>query len=106
MRLSKKQSDAIISALMPFIEHEQAELRLYGSRVNDTLKGGDIDLLLLMDDPSLINRLSEKKHYLLAAIKKRLGDEKIDLLIANKQELNDDHFLKLIIPASIILKIW
>ena len=106
MRLTPQQINHIIDALTPFIQHEHAELRLYGSRVHDERKGGDIDLLLLLDNNRLTDELCEKKHYILAAIKQLLGDQKIDLTIRDKHKVHDDYFLKLITPASIVLKLW
>ena len=55
---------------------------MYGSRVNDQLKGGDIDLLLLVEKAALAEELREKKHIILASIKKRLGDQKIEMKTA------------------------
>ena len=106
MRLKKEQVEGIVLSLNPFIGNECAELRLYGSRVNDELKGGDIDLLLLIEEPNLTNELRGEKHSILAAIKKRLGDQKIDLLITDKSTLNEDCFLKMIAPTSLHLKTW
>ena len=106
MRLSNKQIESIISALTPYIGNEQAELRLYGSRVHDELKGGDIDLLLLVEQSAVTTALYEQKHYILAAIKKLLGDQKIDLLITDRKKVNEDSFLKMIEPTSQCLYIW
>lgn len=106
MRLTNKQIQDIILSLTSYISNEHAELRLYGSRVNDSLKGGDIDLLLLVENARFIIELGEKKHYILAAIKKRLGDQKIDLLIADKNNIHEDSFIKMIFPNSISLKTW
>lgn len=43
MRLSRYQSDSILSVL-----GDHGEVFLYGSRTKDDLKGGDIDLLLVV----------------------------------------------------------
>ncbi|MHB1947953.1 MAG: nucleotidyltransferase domain-containing protein [Gammaproteobacteria bacterium] len=105
MRLSKDKINLLITALDIFMKGEVAELRLYGSRVNDLLKGGDVDLLILTERKELAEKLREKKHHLLSAIKKNLGDQKIDLAIADKRELNQDAFLK-IFPESVLIKSW
>ena len=110
MRLTEQQITNLILSLTPFLveraKNEHVELRLYGSRINDQLKGGDIDLLLLVENPNLITQLQEKKHHVLAAIKKRIGDQKIDLLIADKNTMHADPFLKMIEPTSLLLKTW
>ena len=106
MRLTPQQTTGIIMAVAPFLIEHKAELRLYGSRVRDDLRGGDIDLLLLLKDADLILKLVENKHYLISAIKQYIGDQKIDLLITDHHALNHDAFLKMIFPESLILKRW
>ena len=106
MRLSKQQITLIINAISPFIANESCELRLFGSRVHDEAKGGDIDLLLVTDKEKLLNSLLLNKHKILAAIKKEIGDQKIDLKIASQKEDQSDPFLKIILPDSITLKLW
>lgn len=106
MRLTDKQVDQIIDALDGFLQNQSAELRLFGSRVQDQLKGGDIDLLILTERQKTASQLLEKKHYILAQIKKNLGDQKIDLTIAAHNDLQSDAFLKMIFPQSVLLKKW
>lgn len=104
MRLRSEQIQSIIGAITPFLAEIDAELRLFGSRVHDDHKGGDIDLLLLVDDPNCIIKLIDIKHRILASIKKELGDQKIDLLIRSKNSEDEDSFLTMIFPQSILLK--
>lgn len=106
MRLTPQQVSSLISAITPFIQQKQIELRLYGSRIHDHLKGGDIDLLLITQEEIVANKLREEKHLLLAQIKKYLGEQKIDLTITTSQEINNDPFLKLILPESFVLHTW
>lgn len=108
MRISQKEVDSIIDALNIFIisESENAELRLYGSRVDDHARGGDIDLLVIVNAKEFASQLIYKKPEILVAIKKNLGERRIDLTIATSAEINDDPFLKIIVPKSILLKKW
>lgn len=106
MRLTPQQIQLLITALNPFLQHSESKLYLYGSRVQDNLKGGDIDLLIIASDNKLANKLLEKKHYLLANIKKFIGDQKIDLKISDSQEVQSDSFLQLIMPTAILLHQW
>jgi len=103
MRLKKGQIGAMSAALSPHLKNHPAELRLFGSRTQDELKGGDIDLLLVVDQPEFAFQLTSQKHLLLASIKKQLGDQKIDLTIATKNEIPQDPFLAQIWPQSILL---
>jgi hypothetical protein len=104
MRLIKTEIDGLIGAVNEFLGNNHADLRLYGSRVDDQRKGGDIDLLLLVNNPKVKSELLSKKHLLLARMKEFIGDQKIDLKIADVIELEQDAFLKLIYPQSVQLK--
>jgi len=59
-------------------------VRLFGSRVDDTQRGGDIDLLI---EPirTLENRILEECH-LSASLYIKLGGRKVDVLIRDAQE--------------------
>lgn len=105
MRLTDQQISGIVQALTTFIK-AKAELRLYGSRVRDDLKGGDIDLLLIIFDEKLASELAQQKHYLLAAMKKQIGDQKIDFKIVDNKEIGQDSFVQMILPESVILYEW
>src|SRR5579872_1686413 len=100
MRLTSQQIKGLIISLDVFLERHRAELCLYGSRVDDSQKGGDIDLLVLVDEPDFANELLQKKHLLLANMKKQLGDQKIDLKISSKQDVTQDLFLNMILPKA------
>ena len=56
MRLSQYEVESIKKAFQQ--SFEDGEVYLFGSRVDDSLKGGDIDLYL---QPAGKNNLSEKK---------------------------------------------
>lgn len=106
MRLTDAQIHALINGLTPFIHGASAELRLYGSKMDDHLKGGGIDLLILTDQAGLADNLMELKQVLLANMKKHMGDQKIDLKISAKQDVNQDIFLKMILTKSVLLHRW
>ena len=57
----------------------EARIRLFGSRVNDQLRGGDIDLLILSDKLTYRDKLKIRYQ-----LKDRLGNQKIDLIITTK----------------------
>jgi hypothetical protein len=103
MRLTQQQSTGIVNALKSSVRAVPVQLYLYGSRVNDNLKGGDIDLLLVTSVVADAVYLNTIKHHLLAAIKKNIGDQKIDLTIVANTELKQDPFLKMILPTAVLL---
>lgn len=74
MRLNVKTREGIIRAfattLGPQIWNEQlVTLMLFGSRTRPELKGGDIDLLLLVDS-SILKKIQDQKRSLLTALEK------------------------------------
>jgi len=75
MRLSKRY----ISVIKKYFNEvfQSGEIYLFGSRVFDDKKGGDIDLYLKIDDHS---NLFDKKIKFLAKIKRELGEQKIDVV--------------------------
>lgn len=76
MRLSAEAINVIQDAFLRVFE--KGDLYLFGSRVDDTRKGGDIDLYVVADQQ---NRLGEKRIDFLAQIKYKIGDQRIDLVI-------------------------
>ncbi|MEA3241184.1 MAG: nucleotidyltransferase domain-containing protein [Pseudomonadota bacterium] len=59
---------------------ETAKLRLFGSRLDDSKKGGDIDLLVEADLDLSSEEMFLKKITTLGQLQRALGDQKIDLL--------------------------
>lgn len=57
----------------------QGEIYLFGSRVDDTKKGGDIDLFVESDDTT---DWFAKKIRFLALLKRGIGDQKIDVVLS------------------------
>ena len=58
-----------------------ADVYLFGSRVDDDRKGGDIDLYITTDMPT--SEIIRKKIGLLVDMEKGLGEQKIDVVINN-----------------------
>ena len=75
MRLSKKYIDVIKDSFNTVFKN--GKIYLFGSRVDDTKKGGDIDLYLVVYEKS---NLFRKKLKFLAKIKKEVGEQKIDVV--------------------------
>jgi len=78
MRLNTQQVQAIRHAAHQFLG-ERSRVRLFGSRVNDKLRGGDIDLYFETDDV-LPNR-ARTVCQLGGALTLALGDRKIDIIL-------------------------
>ena len=78
MRLTDEQID-IIKYTVAGVFGPHAKPRLFGSRVDDGARGGDIDLLIECSD--IVDEKLQKKLTLTARLQMRLGDQPIDLLI-------------------------
>ena len=73
----------------------EARIALFGSRVNDRARGGDIDLLCFSKK---IDRASRRR--LRVELLKALGDQKIDLLLVPDAQ---SPMVRLILPESVEL---
>lgn len=78
MRLQQYEIDSIIS-ITNTIFGLGSKVTLFGSRVSDELKGGDIDLFI---QPIQQDALIKKKIAFLVALKDKIGDQKIDVILA------------------------
>lgn len=74
MRLANEEQSAISDAIHQI--DAAASIYLFGSRTDDTAKGGDIDLLVLSKKIDLMAKLE-----ILAQLHQKLGDRKIDIAI-------------------------
>lgn len=109
MRLTAFDKEQIILAVQSVLDQHHLSiggvaLYLYGSRTQDNLKGGDIDLLLRVPT-SQLKKISNLNIPFLVEIKKRIGDQKIDLLIIS-QEPPQEPFHQIAVEQAVPLKAW
>jgi len=77
MRLSQFEIEAIHSIAKKYFGSD-AQVFLFGSRVDDDKKGGDIDLFISTNEMYLLTL--ETKIQFLAELKSQIGDQKIDVV--------------------------
>ena len=79
MRLSEDQRNIICET----IKHldPRAKIRLFGSRINDQAKGGDIDLLIISKILGYRDKLLIRSR-----LKEKLGNRKIDIIVTEKTD--------------------
>ena len=94
MRLTDREKEEILAAVRRF--DENARVFLFGSRADDSKKGGDIDLLVLSEKISRVERTRIRR-----VICETIGDQKIDILIASDIT---DPFAKLARSSGILLQ--
>lgn len=90
MRLTEFEIKSIIESF--YTHFQTGNIYLFGSRVDDSKKGGDIDLFI---DTLDTDNLFEKKLHLLREIKAKIGEQKIDIVISgNKSRAIEKEALK------------
>lgn len=77
MRLTSKEIGSIKNV---FVEvFKEGSIYLFGSRVDDMQKGGDIDLYIVSKSSE---NLLDKKIDFLIKLKQKIGDQSIDVIIS------------------------
>ena len=79
MRLTSQQQ-ATVRATVAETFGSDAQVRLFGSRVDDSKRGGDIDLLVTTNERD-VQALMRAEIALLTKLQNQLGEQKIDLLL-------------------------
>ena len=79
MRLDKEQVEFIVGTIREL--DPEARVYLFGSRVSDEARGGDIDLLVLSSDLKYRDKLIIRSQ-----LKEGLGNRKIDLIITESPQ--------------------
>lgn len=77
MRLSQQEKDAIITSAKEAFG-PQVEVWLFGSRVDDNAKGGDIDLYI--EVPAIDSPVMRKITFKLR-LEDRIGERKVDVVL-------------------------
>ncbi len=80
MRLNDKEIQAIEQAARESFA-PRSTVRLFGSRLDDDRRGGDIDLLIEPPVPPTPQELVEQRNRFIARLYRRLGERRIDVLI-------------------------
>lgn len=93
MRITQIQQDSIKKVIFDF--DQNAQIYLFGSRTDDTKRGGDIDLLVLSKVITEKNRREIK-----IKLYDELGEQKIDLLITDNLDLP---FVKIALENGVLL---
>ena len=93
MRLNKHEQTAIKNTILSF--DRNSKIVLFGSRADDTKKGGDIDLLVLSEKLTFDDKLR-----ILSRLYDELGEQKIDLILAKNKS---KPFVKIALETGVYL---
>ena len=84
MRLSQHTRHIIRNTVREIFGAE-ATVKLFGSRIHDGARGGDIDLLVEL--PAIMAEIERKSMQLTARLQVRIGDQPIDILVLDPSTL-------------------
>lgn len=96
MRIQPEEQAAIISTITGF--DKESEVYVFGSRLDDTKRGGDIDILIKSDviRRSMLSHIEDE-------LFKKIDEQKIDFVLTLKNELNS--FSRMVLAKGAI-RIW
>ena len=92
MRISQNEISKIKNVLTEFRLLPSCKIFLFGSRLYDFKKGGDIDLILLCPESSYKNILN-LKFRIKSELEFALNEQRVDLTVTTESILNSDPFL-------------
>lgn len=82
MRLTEREASVIREAVTANFG-DGAEVRLFGSRADDSKRGGDIDLFIETDIEDA-QEIFQRELKLLSALYLKIGEQKIDLVVKSR----------------------
>lgn len=102
MRLNQQAVTKITSA---FTKHflNGDKLWLFGSRVDDTKRGGDIDLCIQTQELDRKKQFERKMHFLVD-LEKYLGEQKIDVVMTSFDGLDERPIVQHALKTGISLR--
>ena len=92
MRLREPEKQSIVRAIKSV--EPDSKIYLFGSRVDDSGKGGDIDILVITEKMTYRDKLAIKKR-----IFAEIEEQKIDILFSRK---GSEAFVKMIFDRGVI----
>lgn len=103
MRLKPVQVSEILRTIHLTYPGFVGSVFLYGSRVDDKKKGGDIDLCLIVKDEAEVAKLDLNRFKCQALLQLHLGGQKVDFSIISQATMLEDAFWKLALKNKIEL---
>lgn len=96
MRIPPEEQAAIVSTITSF--DKASEIWLFGSRLDDTKRGGDIDVLVKSDVicRSMLARIEDE-------LFRKIDEQKIDFVLTRKNELNS--FSRMVLARGAV-QLW
>lgn len=80
MRLTNFEQKSIKQTFLNIFK--TGKIYLFGSRVDDSKRGGDIDLYMVLDNREAPDIIFDKKIAFLGELQSKIGEQKIDVVIS------------------------
>jgi predicted nucleotidyltransferase len=93
MRITDAEKDALVSSVRQ--ADQNARIWLFGSRLDDSKKGGDIDIAVLSSLIHIPERMRIRR-----SILDRIGEQKVDIVVSSD---GTDPFFRLAVETGIRL---
>jgi len=84
MRLTNFEKKSIKESFLETFK--RGKIYLFGSRIDDNKRGGDIDLYILLDYKESPDILFNKKIEFLGKLQNKIGEQKIDVIISKDKK--------------------
>jgi predicted nucleotidyltransferase len=105
MRLNERERSAIFQAATEVFSQGTC-VSLFGSRTDDTRRGGDIDLLVETQQSLPAAQWVAQRSRFVARIWRLLGERRIDVVLATQNETDDRQIVqqarKVAIPLAVV----
>lgn len=101
MRLKPQEIQEIVK-IGKSLFGENCQIYIFGSRIDNTKKGGDIDIYIEtnLDIPLIL----ENKIKFLVSLVKAIGEQKIDVIVFNPKKMKKEHIHEIAKKEGI--RIW
>ena len=100
MRITNSEISLIHSVLKKHLTDINHTVYLFGSRLDDQKKGGDIDLLLKVDFSDFA-KIYDIKYLIKFDLESDLGDQRVDLTLITNQKIQDDFFINTVMTKAV-----
>ena len=106
VRLSPEVQEAIVNSLEKCFPFEGTKAYLFGSRTHSRKRGGDIDLLIVMDEPKVLKNTLKTILDFEACIIKNSDDQKIDTKVISRAEFQEEKIPFIEVIKENLVELW
>ncbi len=106
IRLSPEVREAIVNALERCFPFKGAKAYLFGSRTNPRKRGGDVDILIVIDEPKVLKNTLKTILDFEACVIKKSDDQKIDTKVISRAEFQEGKIPFIEVIKENLVELW